>query len=95
MLEGDFGGTSAAQRMAGFTISLRFDRGTNDSIIIDIPSSSTAGSPTAASAALNSQGAFIRTAPHTITTDNPFQVELDILFRGMKITVNDSVPVYP
>ena len=81
--------------MAGFTISLRFDRGTNDSIIIDIPSSSTAGSPTAASAALNSQGAFIRTAPHTITTDNPFQVELDILFRGMKITVNDSVPVYP
>ena len=95
LLEGDFGGTSAAQRMAGFTISLRFDRGTNDSIIIDIPSSSTAGSPTAASAALNSQGAFIRTAPHTITTDNPFQVELDILFRGMKITVNDSVPVYP
>jgi|TARA_R110000824_G_scaffold59762_3_gene160231 hypothetical protein len=95
LLEGDMGGTTAAQRMAGFTIALRFDRGASDSIIIDIPSSTTAGTPTTATAALNSQGAFIRTAPHTITTDNPFQVELDILFRGMKITVNDSVPVYP
>ena len=95
LLEGDFGGTSAAQAMAGFTMMLRFDRGANDSIIIDIPSSTTAGSPTAASHALNSQGAFIRTAPHTITTDNPFQVDLDILFRALKITVNDSVPVYP
>jgi hypothetical protein len=95
LLEGDFGGTSAAQAMAGFTISLRFDRGTNDSIIIDVPSSSSAGSPTAASHALNSQGAFIRTAPHSISTDNPFQVDLDILFRALKITVTDSVPVYP
>jgi len=82
LLEGDFGGTSATQAMAGFTMMLRFDRGTNDSIIIDIPSSTTAGTPTAASHALNSQGAFIRTAPHTITTDNPFQVDLDILFRA-------------
>jgi len=95
LLEGDFGGTSAAQAMAGFTMMLRFDRGANDSIIIDIPSSTTAGTPTAASHALNSQGAFIRTAPHTITADNPFQVDLDILFRALKITVNDSVPVYP
>jgi len=95
LLEGDLGGTSTAQAMAGFTMMLRFDRGANDSIIIDIPSSSTAGSPTAAAHALNSQGAFIRTAPHTITTDNPFQVDLDILFRALKITVNDSVPVYP
>ena len=95
LLEGDFGGTSAAQAMAGFTMMLRFDRGTNDSIIIDIPSSTTAGSPTAASHALNSQGAFIRTAPHGISTDNPFQVDMDILFRALKITVNDSVPVYP
>ena len=95
LLEGDLGGTSTAQAMAGFTMMLRFDRGANDSIIIDIPTSSTAGSPTAAAHALNSQGAFIRTAPHTITTDNPFQVDLDILFRALKITVNDSVPVYP
>ena len=95
LLEGDYGGTSAAQAMAGFTMMLRFDRGANDSIIIDIPSSTTAGTPTAASHALNSQGAFIRTAPHTITTDNPFQVDLDILFRALKITINDSVAVYP
>ena len=95
LLEGDFGGSTAATAMAGFTMMLRFDRGANDSIIIDIPSSTTAGSPTAASHALNSQGAFIRTAPHSITTDNPFQIDLDILFRALKITVNDSVPVYP
>jgi len=95
LLEGDAGGTSAGQAMSGFTMMLRFDRGTNDSIIIDIPSSAVAGVPTAASHALNSQGAFIRTAPHTITTDNPFQVDLDILFRALKITITDSVPVYP
>ncbi|MAH45020.1 hypothetical protein CMI37_04275 [Candidatus Pacearchaeota archaeon] len=95
LLEGDFGGTSAAQGMAGFTMSLRFDRGADDNIIIDIPGSTTAGTPTTATAALNSQGAFIRTAPHSITADNPFQVDLDILARAVKITVNDSVPVYP
>jgi len=95
LLEGDFGGSTAATARAGFTASLRFDRGTNDYIIIDIPGSTTAGSPTAGSNALNSQGIFINTAPHGITGDNPFQVDLDMIFRSMKINIRDNEPFYP
>ena len=41
------------------------------------------------------QGAFIRSAAHAITGDNPLQVDLDILFRNMKIQIKDSEPFYP
>ena len=41
------------------------------------------------------QGAFIRSAPHAISGDNPLQVEADILFRNMKIQIKDSEPFYP
>ena len=95
LLEGDYGGTAAATARAGFTASLRFDRGTNDYIIIDIPGSTTAGSPTAGSNAVNSQGIFINTAPHGLTTDNPFQVDVDMMFRSMKINIRDNEPFYP
>ena len=95
LLEGDYGGATAATARAGFTASIRFDRGTNDYIIIDIPGSSTAGTPTAGSNQLNSQGIFINTAPHGLSTDNPFQVDADMIFRSLKITIEDSVPVYP
>ena len=40
-------------------------------------------------------GAIIRTAPHNITADNPFQVEADILFRSMKIDIQDAEHYYP
>ena len=95
LLEGDYGGTTAATARAGFTASLRFDRGTNDYIIIDIPGSTTPGSPTAGSNALNSQGIFINTAPHGLTTDNPFQVDVDMMFRSLKINIRDNEPFYP
>ena len=95
LLEGDYGGSTAATARAGFTASLRFDRGTNDYIIIDIPGSTTAGSPTAGSNAVNSQGIFINTAPHGLTTDNPFQVDVDMLFRSMRINIRDTEPFYP
>ena len=95
LLEGDFGGSTSTTARTGFTASLRFDRGTDDYIIIDIPGSTTAGSPTAATNQLNSQGIFINAAPHGLTTDNPFQVDADMMFRGMQITIKDSEPVYP
>ena len=94
-MEGDYGGTTAATARSGFTISLRFDRGASDNIIIDIPGSTTAGTPTDGSNSLNSQGVFINTAPHNLSTDNPFQVDAEMIFRALKITITDSTPVYP
>ena len=93
LLEGNYGANSG--NMKGFSATIKFERGTNDSIIIDIPGSSTAGTPTATSSGLNSQGIFINTAPHSITTDNPFQVDVDMIFRSLKMTITDNVPVYP
>ena len=96
LLEGDYGGTSAATARAGFTASLKFERGTNDFILIDIPtSSSDSAGHTECSNAINSQGIFINSDAHSITGDNPFQVDVDMLFRSIKIRIRDSVPVYP
>ena len=95
LLEGDYGGTTATTARTGFTATIKFERATNDYIIIDIPGSTTAGTPTAASNALNSQGIFINTAPHTISDDNPLQVDLDMIFRSLRITIRDTQPFYP
>ena len=86
--EGDYGAGSGTG-MQGFSISLRFDRGTNDSIVITIPDDGTAGTGG------NNQGAFIRTAPHAISGENPLQVDADVLFRNLKILVTDSEYYYP
>ena len=95
LLEGDYGGTTAATARAGFTASLRFDRGTNDYIIIDIPGSTTAGTPTAGSNDINSQGIFITTAQHTLGTESLMQVDVGMMFRSIKINIRDTEPVYP
>ena len=82
--EGDYG-----SGMVGFAIVLTFTRSANDTITITIPDDG--------SAALggNEQGAFMRTAQHGITGDNPVQVDADILFRNLKIEVKDSLYYYP
>ena len=49
----------------------------------------------ATSGAVNRGGAFLRTAPHTITSEAPFQVALDMVFRNMTIVVRDQEPYYP
>ena len=87
LLEGDYGTTSPS--MTGFAITLTFTRGSNDSITITIPDDGTAA------AGGGEQGAFIRSAPHAVSGDNPLQVEADILFRNMKIQIKDSEPFYP
>ena len=95
LLEGNYGGSTQATASTGMTATLQFTRGTNDFIYIDIPTSSTAGTPTAGSNAINSQGLFINSAKHSITGENPFQIDIDAIFQGLKITIQDSVPVYP
>jgi len=49
----------------------------------------------ALSGTVNGGGAFIRGAPHTITTDAPLQVAVDMVFRSMTIVVRDQEPYYP
>ena len=87
LLEGDYGTTTSS--MAGFAVTLTFTRGANDTITITIPDDGTAA------AGGGQQGAFIRSAPHAVSGDNPLQVDLDILFRNMKIKILDSEPFYP
>lgn len=97
LLEGDYGGATSTTARAGFNCSLRFDRGDSDYITIDIPSTSGSSYGTAnpGNNQLNSQGLFINTAPHSITSDNPFQVDAEMIFRAMAITIVDSEPIYP
>tara|TARA_R110002051_G_scaffold256966_1_gene315981 strand:+ start:1501 stop:3312 length:1812 start_codon:yes stop_codon:yes gene_type:complete len=93
LLEGDYGANSGNKK--GFTGTLRFDRGTNDYIIIDIPTSSVAGSPSATTSGINSQGIFITSANHSIGEGTSMQVDLEMILRGVKITIVDGQPVYP
>ena len=95
LLEGNYGGTDHNRvGKKGFNVTLEFTRGNvvsgfEDKITVTIPDDGTSATGG------NQQGAFIRTAPHNITEDNPFQVEADILFRNLKIDVQDSVHYYP
>ena len=84
--EGDYG-----SGMAGFDIDLVFTRGTNDTLTINIPANQDGNSGTGG----NNQGAFIRSANTSVSTDNPASAEVDILYRNMKIVAVDSEPVYP
>ena len=86
--EGDYGAGSGTG-MQGFNITLRFDRGVSDSIVITIPDDGTAA------AGGNQQGAFIRTAAHNIGDTNPITADADIVFRNMKIDIRDYEPIYP
>ena len=95
LLEGNYGGTTSTTTMTGFTASIKFERGDNDYIVIDIPGGTTAETPATAENKLNSQGIFINSASHGITGENPFQVDVDMIFGSLKIYVRDNVPVYP
>ena len=96
LLEGNYGSLTDFIRKgrAGFNVVLTLTKGIvadgeEDKITITIPDDGVAKTGG------NNQGAFIRTAPHNITEDNPFQVEADILFRNMKIDVQDAEHYYP
>jgi hypothetical protein len=90
LAEGDYGSGTA-----GFDIDLVFTRGTNDTLSINIPANNVAGSSVAAAIGGNAQGAFIRSANTSVSTDNPVSTEVDVLFRNLSMEVIDSEPVYP
>jgi hypothetical protein len=50
---------------------------------------------TAAAAGGDSQGCFLRRAPHNIEEAPVMTVPLDIVGRNLKITVLDSIMTYP
>lgn len=77
-----------ASAFTGFNISLVFTRGANDSITFTIPG-------TAAATGGDAQGCFLRRAPYNIEEAPVVSVPLDIVARNLKITVVDSVMVYP
>jgi hypothetical protein len=84
LAEGDY-----AAGFTGFDIDLVFTRGANDTLTITVPSDGTSA------AGGNEQGAFIRSANTSVSTENPASTEVDILFRDLSIVVKDSEPVYP
>ena len=90
LAEGDYGSGTA-----GFDIDLVFTRGTNDTLSINIPANDVAGNSVAAAVGGNAQGAFIRSANTSVSTENPVSTEVDILFRNLSMEVVDSEPVYP
>ena len=108
LLEGNYG-TDSVSAVKGFTASLRFDRGTDDYFIIDIPNSQAAtgeGKPLFANegshgvgskgdnSATGDVGLFIRSAPHNLTTDAPMQIDLDMFFKNLVIYVKDKESSY-
>ena len=85
--EGDYG-----SGMTGFDIDLVFTRtATTDTFTINIPAAADGASGTGG----NNQGAFIRSANTSVSTENPVSTEVDILFRNMSAVIVDSEPVYP
>jgi len=84
LAEGDY-----TAGFTGFDIDLEFTRGTDDTLTITIPDDGTSGTGG------NNQGAFLRSANTSVSTENPVSTEVDILFRNLKIVVKDSEPVYP
>ena len=106
LLEGDYGSSDVA-RLKGFSASLRFDRGNNDFIQIDIPKTQAAdvdGKPNFETLGVpdtnhgtgttEDVGLFIRSASHNLTTDAPMQVELDMFFKNLVIYIKDNEPSY-
>jgi hypothetical protein len=72
----------------GFQVSMVFTRGANDTITFTLPNNSPAVGG-------DSQGCFIRRAPHNIEEAPLVSVPLEIVGRNLAITIVDSIMVYP
>lgn len=93
LLEGNY--STSSSTLQGLAVELDFTRGSNDTISFSIPNDETptAGLPNTSNEA--GQGALILSAKHNIGAESPTQVDLELLFRSLKIVVTDSVAVYP
>ena len=87
LLEGDYG-TATVPNHSGFNITLTFTRGTNDDITFTIPSDGISAKGG------NQQGAFITSATHNVGGSGILSVDANIIFRDMKIQINDSALLY-
>lgn len=67
----------------GFDMSMLFTRDTGDTITFTLP-------PSSAGASGDSQGCFIKSAPHNIVTEAQVPVDVEIIARSMKIVIVDS-----
>ena len=95
LLEGDYGLVAGR---TGFTATIKFERGTDDYIILDIPGSpvGTPGTPNVPTGKLNEQGLFITNAAHPITADgSAFGIDVNMIFRKLRIYIRDDEPYYP
>ena len=96
LLEGDYGAGSK-----GMACQLRFDRGADDYILIDIPyqhyasGGIAAGAAGSVASAIDAGGLYINTAAHNITSENPMQIDADMIFRNLRIIIRDDEPYYP
>jgi len=84
LLEGDYGSGSQ-----GFNIRLEFIRGTNDTMVIDLPGDATAAT------GIGEGGVWLRGASLPIGEDPMLQTAIDCVARNLKITIVDNEPVYP
>ena len=87
LLEGNYGSTTTPSN-SGFTITLTFTRGANDTMTITMPDDGNA------QPGIQESGAYIMSATHNIGTDGPMQVEVDMIIRNLKIVVVDGDYLY-
>ena len=71
----------------GFQVIIQFTRGANDSILLEMPSTTPA-------AGGDAMGCLIMNAPHNIVTDSVVSVPLDIIGRNLAIQVTDNISTY-
>lgn len=72
----------------GFTTTMVFTRGANDTITVSSP-------PSAPAAGGDSTGCLMKSAPHGISDKSLVSTQLDIQCRQMSVVIVDSIPVYP
>ena len=63
--------------------------------VTSLESPATTGYTNDAGGGVGEQGAFLRSAPHTIVTEAPFQVQCDFVMRNIDIMIRDREPYYP
>jgi len=79
---------SYSSTFRGFSMSMVFTRGVNDTITITSPT-------TTPGAGGDAMGCLIRSAPHVISDASVVTVPITMLLRNIKIVVVDSISSYP
>ena len=95
LMEGDVGGWDS-MTPEGLSFEVQFsrdDKTTASTDYIKIEPSYASG--TAPAFGLSKQGMFISSAKYNLDGSSPIQADLDIMLRNVKITIEDTTPIYP